>query len=151
MASLFQFSKNMRRRGRQVENAATGVTRAAVGAALVAVVQGTPADKGVARSNWRIGLGAPATAVIPAYAPGKKLGRGETANAGAAIAAGKARLALPLGSAGGGLKTAVYLSNNVPYIEKLNGGSSTQAAKGFVETAIFAAVGAIRGFRVFRF
>lgn len=151
MASLFQFSKNMFRRGRQLENASTGITRAAAKAALVAVVWGTPADKGVARSNWRIGLGAPPTAVIPAYSPGKKLGKGETANASAAIAAGRARLNLALGSGGGGLKKAVYLVNNVPYIDKLNDGSSAQASEGFIETAILAATGAIRGFRVFGF
>ncbi len=151
MASLFQFSKNMRRRGRQLENASTGITRAGAKAALVAVVWGTPADKGVARSNWRIGIGAPPTAVIRAYAPGKKLGKGETANATASIRAGKARLNASLGSFGGGLKTSVYLVNNVPYIDKLNDGSSTQAAEGFIETAIFAAVGAIRGFRIFKF
>lgn len=150
MASMIQFSKNMRRRGKQLENAATGITRAGAKAALIAVVFNTPADKGVARSNWRVGIGAPATAVIPAYSPGKKLGKGETANASAAIAAGKARLNASLGSFGGGLKTSVYLSNNVPYIEKLNEGSSDQAAEGFIQTAILAAVGAIRGFKIFR-
>ena len=151
MASLFQFSKNMFRRGRQVENAAPGITRAAATAALVAVVPTTPVDKGVARSNWRIGLGSPPTAVIPAYAPGKKLGIGETANAAAAIAAGRARLNLALGSVGGGLKKAIYLVNNVPYIDDLNRGTSSQASKGFIETAILAATGAIQGFRVFGF
>lgn len=151
MASLFQFSKNMYRRGRQLENASTGITRAGAKAALVSVVRNTPADKGVARSNWRIGIGAPPRSNIPAYAPGKKLGIMENANASAAIAAGKARLNASLGSFGGGLKRSVYLVNNLPYIDKLNGGSSTQAARGFVETAIFAATAAIRGFRIFKF
>ena len=149
MASLAQFSKNIRRRGRQVENSASRIVRQTASTYLRTVVKATPVDKGVARSNWRVGIGAPTRSVIGAYAPGKKLGIGESANASAAINAGLTRIASARGVSGVGLKTAIYISNNVKYIEKLNDGSSTQAPAGFIDRANLAVRMVISNFRVF--
>lgn len=149
MATLIQFSRNIRRRGRQVVNSASRLVRGAAKVTLRSVVLATPVDTGVARSNWRVGIGAPATAVIGAYAPGKKLGLGETSNARAAIIAGNARIKLARGVSGVGLKTAIFISNNVPYIDSLNKGTSTQASKGFIQTAALEAELFIKGFRIF--
>lgn len=148
MATLAQFSVNIRRRGRQVENAGSRVVKTISKRALRSLVRATPVDKGVARSNWRVGLGAAPTAVIKAYSPGRNLGIGETSNARAAIAAGDARID-SIKSGSGGLKVAVIISNNVPYIGKLNSGSSKQAAAGFVEIALIEARLAVRNFKVF--
>lgn len=151
MATLAQFSRNIRKRGSQIENSGTRMTKAAAKRALRSLVTNTPVDKGVARSNWRVGVGGQPTAVIGAYAPGKKLGINERANAAAAISAGIARINSVRGVSGrgGGLQTAIYIANNTPYIEKLNAGYSKQAAAGFVERALLEASMEIKGFRIF--
>ena len=149
MATLIQFSRNIRKRGRQVVNSGSRVVRGTAKVSLRSLVMATPVDKGVARSNWRVGIGAPTSSVIEAYAPGKKLGINETANANAAIRAGNARINAVQGVSGVGLKTAIWISNAVPYLNKLNRGSSSQAALGFIQTALLEAQLFIRGFRVF--
>lgn len=148
MATLAQFSKNIRRRGRQVENAGTRLTKQVATRALISLVRGTPADTGEHRSNWRVGIGAPTRAVIKPYAPGRNLGIEENANASAAIAAGRARINSVKANSGG-LKTAIYVSNNAPAIGLLNSGSSRQAPAGFVDRALVEARSEIRNFRVF--
>ncbi len=151
MATLIQFSRNIRKRGRQVVNSGSRVVRGAAKVSLRSLVLATPVDKGVARSNWRVGIGAPARTIIEAYAPGKKLGIHERANANAAIRAGNARINAVQGVSGVGLKTAIWISNSIPYLNKLNNdGSSSQAASGFIQTALLEAQVFIRGFRVFK-
>ncbi len=151
MATLAQFSQNIRKRSSQIENAGTRVVKAVSKRALRALVEATPVDKGVARSNWRVGIGAAPTGFIGAYSPGSKLGIGERANANAAISAGIARINSVSGVSGrgGGLKTAIIIANNAPYIERLNNGYSSQAPAGFIEVALNEAQAVIRNFRVF--
>ncbi len=148
MADLIQFSKNIRRRGRQVENSAAELVRSMAKRTLRSLVQNTKVDTGKARSNWRVGIGAPTTAVIEAYAPhakgSKGTGRGtsETANANATIAAGNARINGVKGVSGVGLKTAIIISNNVPYLDKA-------LLPGAVEVSIREAQAVLRGFKIF--
>jgi hypothetical protein len=143
-----QFSKNIRRRGRQVENAATALVRSMAKRTLRSLVLNTKVDTGKARSNWRVGVGAPTRAVISPYNPypkkSKANGQGiaETANATAAIAAGNARINSLRGISGVGLKTALFISNNVDYIDKA-------LLPGALEASIVEARAALRGFRVF--
>lgn len=145
MATLAQFSRNIRRRGTQVENSAKRAVQTVSKRALRSLVLGTKVDKGVARSNWRVGIGAPTRAVISAYTPypkGSKAngqGMSERANANAAIAAGNARInGLPRGP----VTKAVYITNAIPY------GRQAFPA-GMVSTALLEARVALRGFRVF--
>lgn len=148
MATLAQFSRNIKKRGSQVENSATRIVKQSSKAALRSLVMGTKVDKGVARSNWRVGIGAPTRAVIPAYVPYPKGSKGngagmlEGANASAAIAAGNARIDAVTGVRGLGLTTAIYISNNIPY-------GSTAFPTGMVATALISAKASIAGFRVF--
>lgn len=143
-----QFSRNIRRRGRQVENAATALVKTMAKRTLRSLVLNTKADTGKARSNWRVGVGAPTRSVIEPYAPfpkGSKAGGagiGETANASAAIAAGNARINSVRGVSGVGLKTGLFISNNVDYLDKA-------LLPGAVEGAVVEARAALRGFRVF--
>lgn len=86
----------------------------------------TPVDVGWARANWVPAIGAPVSA--PVATP-------ETVNAGAqqsgmAQVAGSYKLA----------KGTVFISNNVPYIMRLNEGWSKQAPAGFVQNAIDKAI-----------
>lgn len=143
-----QFSKNIRRRGRQFENSSSELVRQMAKRALRSLVQNTKVDKGVARSNWRVGIGAPTRSVIGAYTPYPKgskangMGISESANAQAAIAAGNARINAVRGISGVGLKTAIYISNNTPYIDKALVG-------GGVEVSIVEAQAVLRSFRFF--
>lgn len=109
-----------------------------------AVVLGTPVDTGLARSNWLVSVGKERTDVIVPYAPGKKLGLGETANAQKAIEQGNAII----GKRQDGQN--IFITNNVHYIGMLNTGSSQQAPSNFVERAILEVTNAMKGVSVLR-
>ena len=89
------------------------------------LIGSTPVDTGWARANWVPRSGAPFEGT-----------NGEPGSSGAgAQATGQAEVA------GFTLrKGAVYVTNNVPYIERLNEGYSPQASAGFVQRAIAQAV-----------
>ena len=84
------------------------------------LIETTPVDTGHARANWVPKIGQPE--------------RGEQASAAAQVA-GQAAVATATA-----ISQPVYVSNNVPYITRLNDGSSTQAPKGFVQRAIRRAI-----------
>lgn len=87
------------------------------------LVRDTPVDTGWARANWVPNIGSPGNS--------SDAQEGNVGQAGAAAQAGLARLASYRLSQG-----AVYVTNNVPYIEPLNAGHSLQAPAGFVEAAV---------------
>lgn len=91
---------------------------------------GTPVDLGWARANWVPKIGSPFQ--------GDATDDPSTADVSAARArqsAGEAEiLSYRLGQG------AVFVSNNVPYIQRLNNGHSKQSPAGFVEAAIDKAV-----------
>ena len=96
---------------------------------------GTPVDTGWARANW-----------VPSVGRRARSPEGAERNVPAAAAkqaAGQAQVA--------GYKLErgrVFISNNVPYILRLNDGYSKQAPRGFVQNAVRKAVTQdIRGFR----
>lgn len=92
----------------------------------------TPVDTGWARANWVPSIGKPfapdlrGIAADPALVPGQAA----TQQAGVASVATSYRLE----------QGRVFVSNNVPYIQRLNMGSSKQAPSGFVQNAIVKAV-----------
>lgn len=151
MATLLQFSRNIRKLGSRIENNSVALTKRVAKKALRGLVEGTPVDEGDARSNWRVSLGNPTRAVIPAYAPGKKLGRGESANARAAIAAGFAKInQLKVGAkrGSGQAGTALFITNAIPYLGRLRDGSSSQQPNDWVEVALSEARMEIAGVRL---
>lgn len=151
MATLLQFSQNIRKRGSDIENGAVALVKKTAKESLRYLIDATPVDTGQARSNWRVSLVNRTFAVIPPYAPGVNLGRGERANARAALAAGIAEInKLRAGPSRRGAGSAVFITNNVPYIELLNSGSSKQHPGGFVEGAALIASTVIRNFRLLR-
>lgn len=107
----------------ELANALPGHVNETVRRVAVAVNQtitlATPVDTGRARANWQVSLGAPELAQ-----------RNETDKGGGATIA-RNRSVID-GFQGG----KIYLSNNVPYIGRLNEGWSAQAPAGFVEKAI---------------
>ena len=88
---------------------------------------GTPVDTGWARANWVPSIGVSFDMDLRGVTPDAS----DVARAGGQQEAGIASLlgyTIELGE--------VFISNNVPYIVRLNDGSSTQAPAMFVETAI---------------
>lgn len=134
----------MRQIGKNVETGTNKVTKRAALVIDQSLVLGTPVKTGRARSNWVVQLISPARSVIEPYAPGDNLGIGETQNAAAALAQGRAVIATRQ------LGQDIYISNNVDYIGDLNDGSSAQAAAGFVENAIDAGNDVIRSAKILR-
>lgn len=143
MATLGVFARRIRKRGRQVEEGVNEIVKKTAIVADRELVLSTPVDTGRARSNWLLSLGGPSTSEIEAYAQGKG-GSSGAANANAAMAQAQAAVR------GRRPEQDVYISNNVPYIGRLNDGWSAQAPAGFVQAAVQRAAAAIRNMRVFR-
>jgi hypothetical protein len=137
MATANEFVRRINLRASKIPENANKIKRKAALAIDQTVVLSTPVDTGRARSNWQVQLNSPNTTVRSAYSPGKKLGKGDSSNASAAIAQGS----LVIGQSKPG--DSIYVSNNLDYIAKLNAGSSAQAPAQFVEEAIDDAIAAI--------
>ncbi len=101
---------------------------------------GTPVDTGWARANWVPSVGAPFRTdddVNPKLRGPEAGGIGAVVGARAAEQqAGVAKVASSYTTDAG----SAFISNNVPYIIKLNDGSSAQAPAGFVQAAIAKAI-----------
>lgn len=148
MANLAQFSQNIRKIGSGIENESVALVKQVAKSSLRELVQSTPVDTGKARSNWRVSLVNRTFAVIEPYFPGKHLGIGEIQNANATIAVGNAVInQLRAGPSRRGAGSAVYITNNVEYIDDLNRGTSKQVASQFIERALAVARKEIRNFR----
>lgn len=132
MVDGLRFAENMRRRAREVEeNSTRGVRRIAL-AAFRMVVRTTPYDTGRAISNWRLSVG---FAYRPVREPFSYKG-GASANWSAALAEAQVtaqQFTVRKGS-------AIFLTNSVPYILRLNEGWSKQAPAGFIQRGIAAGV-----------
>lgn len=134
------FIRRINRRAKRVDDNVNLATKHAARAMLEEVIWATPVDTGRARSNWRVGVGSPNLGTRAPFAPGFKLGLGESANAGAAINSGSSIInSAPR-------NVPLFISNNLPYINKLNAGSSKQAPANFIERAL--ARGAARARKV---
>lgn len=144
MASLDQFARRIKIQAHKMEENTNKMVRATALAIDQIVVTETPVDTGRARSNWIVALGSPARNTIEPYSKGENLGKGEQANRGAAIAQGSAVIGTRR------LGQDIYISNNLPYIGKLNDGTSAQAPAGFIEKAIQAGVATIKRSKLFK-
>lgn len=97
-------------------------------------IRETPVDTGAARSNWVATIGIPAAGVIPPYAPGIKLGKGERGNASGALA--QAEQVIRQWAAGA---PSIFITNNVPYIIVLEEGTAGRSPNMMAKLAIQAA------------
>jgi len=89
----------------------------------------TPVDTSQALSNWQVTLDGPAASTIAPHFPGSQ---GSTYRASAAETIANAKTVLKNKKPG----QAIYITNNLPYIKRLNDGYSAQAPAGFVERAV---------------
>ena len=103
--------------------------------AMQALRSGTPVDTGFARSGWTPSVGSPMAQAL-----------NRPATETAAKAAARKRASKHLAEAQKIAQTyklrqgPAFISNATPYIGFLNGGSSAQAPKNFVERAIMLAI-----------
>lgn len=96
------------------------------------VVLATPVKTGRARGNWQVEVGAePPQGVL------------ETTDPGGARAIELAKTAIAQYKGGQG--NAIHITNNLPYIGRLNNGHSAQAPAGFVEKAVMTGIQALNG------
>lgn len=92
---------------------------------LRSVVMLTPVDTGRARANWQVAIGEPAGGW-------EEYSGGPGAAAARAINAGTATIErIDVGE-----DVVVSITNNVPYIERLEDGSSDQAPNGMVRQSV---------------
>ena len=94
------------------------------------LIKRTPIDTGWARANWVPNIGVPFEGTAGTRADAEA-GSVDTATQQAGLA--EVATAYQTGP-------TIHQTNNVPYIERLNGGSSKQAPAGFVQAAILTAV-----------
>jgi hypothetical protein len=125
--------------------ASRAVQKAALAAGAEAV-RATRVDTGLARSNWVARLDTAFIGEVAAYAPGHKLGKGETANAAGAMAQQRS----VIGRFNIGRNKKIHITNNVPYIGYLNDGSRTTTPDMMARRAIQIAAATIRGTRILR-
>lgn len=89
----------------------------------------TPVDTSQAISSWEVTLNAPSANKHAPHFPGKS---GSSYKASAAETIALAKTVLKNKKPG----ETIFITNNQPYIRKLNDGSSSQQPAGFVERAI---------------
>ncbi len=141
------FESLARRLDSLAEKASRNVEKATRGAAIISdqvLVLGTPVDTGRARAAWQVSFGSPNLSVPPVGSK-KKIGPKDS-GAAAGLANSKLeenRRKILTFRVGGDL----FLSNAVPYIARLDMGSSQQAPLGFSREAAEAARLFIRKFR----
>jgi hypothetical protein len=145
MATMAQFSRNIRKRGSQVENAGARIVRRTAKRALKVLVNMTPVDTGLTRSNWRVSIGSRTYATIPAYSPGRKLGMRERANANAAISEGFSVINRLRPGRGNSLGSSLYITNNTPYLEYIHKGAFISQ----VDSVMASFYAVLPGFRIF--
>lgn len=141
--TLAELGKQMVQLAADLPLLANGAAKDVADAIAIDLVSHTPVDVGEAMSNWRVSLNKPEDEILPAYNPspsGKMRGGVWThtvepvvtyfANVGEATAQIEEALAPKQPG------EPIYITNNEPYIQKLNDGSSTQEPAGFVDRAL---------------
>lgn len=127
--SLLDLADRLEKKAKAIDEAAS---QNAVDTALAIVgdlAYKTPVDTSQALSNWIVTLESPSGQQIEPHFPGL---HGSTQRASAAETLNSAKLVLRNKKPG----QAIFITNNLPYIRRLNDGYSEQAPAGFVERAV---------------
>lgn len=141
MARAKQFSQNMAKRGKTIEQRQHERVNKLALSIVLNLLQSTPVDTSQAISNWILSLGSPVDEQIGPYAPGQ-FGSTRQLSIGAAYNVAMA------GVSDRRPQQTIYIQNSLPYITSLNDGSSTQAPAGFFQQSVMNAVRSARGFKV---
>ncbi len=132
---LRQFGRKMRVTGELVEKNTEKLVRKVALAVDASVVLATPVDTGRARANWQVEINNAADGTLNEPSdPGS--------GARQAIEDGKKTVEqYKIGD-------TIHITNNLPYIARLNEGWSAQAPANFVEEAAMAGVKQIKGAKI---
>ena len=122
---LNNFARRIRARGNKVNKNTDTLMKKTILGVDQALVLATPVDTGRARANWRPSIGVMITETLPEPA-GPNIGTGAAIKAGQDVAE----------AYNGDGSPVVHITNNLPYIQYLNQGSSQQAPANFVGQAI---------------
>lgn len=128
--TLGDLARDLRQEADELDLSVPRAIREVAIAVLQPLISSTPVDTGRARSNWVVSIDQPARSVLEPYVDGAE-GSTEGANTRAALEAGLEVIA--------GFSTSegeIWITNNLPYIQRLNEGWSAQAPAGFVEEAV---------------
>ncbi|MEO1943428.1 MAG: HK97 gp10 family phage protein [Candidatus Thioglobus sp.] len=110
--SVTSFNLDLKEFAHKIDLEVEVVTRKIGIDAWTGVTRKTPVDTGRARANWNIGVGAIDSSTSDATSqPAPTLKKGDGVN-------------------------ALYITNNLPYIESLEKGDSTQSPLGMVEVTM---------------
>jgi hypothetical protein len=120
------FALDLSRFGDKVNGNATRVVRKVALELLRGVVMATPVDTGRARANWQTTIGEMALGTVDAPS---------SAGSAAAEAIADGAETIQLGAHLGD-DVAIFLTNNLPYIDRLEHGWSKQAPDGMVAKTI---------------
>ena len=127
--NLLTLADNIAKKRKAIDEAAS---KLAVETALTIVgdlAYKTPVDTSQALSSWEVTLDAPSTNKPGPHFPGKQ---GSSYRSSAAETINRAKAVLKNKKPG----QVIWITNNQPYIRKLNEGSSTQQPAMFVERAV---------------
>jgi hypothetical protein len=145
MAGLDDLARRLDRIALQVEGNVERTMKDCAHAVLRSVVESTPVDTGLARSNWTPELDRAFEGLFPARVPGQGGSTGD-ANAAAAIEAGTPTIeAFDIHA-----NREIHITNNAPHIGALNDGHSKQAPADFVRTAVLEGLATVRGARILK-
>lgn len=124
--NLIQFNADLQKFADQIGADIVTVEKKVALEVLSKVTERTPVDTGRARANWNVSLGSPDLSTTPdgIYS--------DYQNSPGTAAQQKGQQTL----AGLQKPEVVWIANGLPYIQKLNEGSSVQASANFVEQSI---------------
>lgn len=126
-----RFKGDLRRFQELLERRAAAAAAALGALARFDVAINTPFDTGRAAGSWNASLNGPNTRVLPDEV--------QFPNVESAAKVGETNLQ------GIRLGDSIHISNSLPYIRRLNAGSSTQAPANFVEMAVQNTIARSRG------
>lgn len=122
-SDLKRFSRRIRKVAKDIEDNASEVCRnTASRISKSLTMEDTPVKSGQARNNWRASVGIPITGAL----------FGKSFDTSGTEAHGKNNQQIAKQKPG----QDIYITNNLPYIKRLNNGWSKQAPAGFVEAAV---------------
>lgn len=127
--NLFDLARMLERLSLKTETVASDAAVSAATAVLGDLAFKTPVDTSQALSSWIVTLDSPSSIVGKAHYPGE-YGSTQKASAQETLRIGKMTL---LQKKPG---QVIYITNNQPYIVRLNEGWSQQQPAGFVERAV---------------
>jgi uncharacterized protein CbrC (UPF0167 family) len=134
-ASLGDFGRAFKGRTAKLESEVARVLKETALNVVTEVARDTPILTGQAQSNWLTNIGSP----FPFYVANE-----DVANGAAQDSIDWAKRVLQRVQ----YTDTIHITNNVPYIVKLNRGTSKQAPALFVQTAVLRAAYKIQGIRI---